>query len=332
MAAGRAARLLELVMVLVAAGRQGLSKQELFEAVDDYAESEPGLALEKKFQRDVEELRELGIPLETEDADGTGRGHRWRIVDGPSAGELELEPQELALLEAAALAWREGALTAQSERSLAKLRALGVDAVAPTHAASARLRARERAFEPVAAAIDEGRRIEFSYRKQGATADERRRVDPHVLVQLGGRWLLQGFDLERGDERRFLLARIRGAVKTGQRGSSEHPAPADAAERARASLEALAASQRARVRVRPDTDAALRLPRRAGAEPGAELVELPFADLELLADELAGYGPEIEVLGPDALVDAVRERRAAVAAAHAPIGDAPTTMTEEAAR
>jgi proteasome accessory factor B len=43
---------------------------------------------------------------------------------------------------------------------------------------------------------------------------------------------------------------------------------------------------------------------------------LHYADLNILADELAGYGPEVLVMAPPELRDAVRQRLERTAQAH----------------
>jgi proteasome accessory factor B len=45
-------------------------------------------------------------------------------------------------------------------------------------------------------------------------------------------------------------------------------------------------------------------------------VVLHFVDVNILADELSGFGPEVLVLSPPALRDAVVERLRGVVAAH----------------
>jgi proteasome accessory factor B len=42
-----------------------------------------------------------------------------------------------------------------------------------------------------------------------------------------------------------------------------------------------------------------------------------YSDTALLADELAGYGPEVRVVSPPRLVDAVRQRLRVTVDAHA---------------
>jgi proteasome accessory factor B len=54
---------------------------------------------------------------------------------------------------------------------------------------------------------------------------------------------------------------------------------------------------------------------RVGSGDGAVL-RLHYSDLALLADELGGFGPEVEVLAPATLREAVRDRLVRVGSDH----------------
>ena len=66
--------------------------------------------------------------------------------------------------------------------------------------------------------------------------------------------------------------------------------------------------------VEPGTEAALRLARRA--QPAEQGVRVPFVDVHIFADELASYGPEVRVVEPAALRDAVLTRLRSTLARH----------------
>ena len=80
---------------------------------------------------------------------------------------------------------------------------------------------------------------------------------------------------------------------------SDVPVPG-AAQNALEDLDRLWSANTAVVEVRTGSDAALRLGKRDAAETptGENLLTLHFTDLNILADELAGYGPEVLVLSP----------------------------------
>lgn len=314
-------RLFSLVLALLAT-ETGLTKADILSSVQGYRQRyRPGgdnASLERQFERDKEDIRDLGVPLESLElpADqGAAQYTRYRIPKGqydlPS--DVSFTPQEIALLDLAALAWREGSLSGESRRALLKLRSLGIESEEPLIGFAPRLRARDAAFDPLRAAIERRRVVRFGYLKPGESRVQQRRVAPEALVQFGGRWHVHGRDHGARAPRTFLLSRIAGRVE--ETAETFEATPGDPAERARAGLRAVTAANRAVLEVEPDTDAAARLGSR-GEELGAGRLAVHFTDPALFADEVASFGPEVLVLEPPELVAAVRGRLAAVAAAH----------------
>lgn len=315
-------RLFHLVLALIATDT-GLTKSQILSTVEGYAQryvaGADNASLERQFERDKDDLRDLGIPLETIDqlgADGDTKLQRYRVSRDayPMPDDVAFTADELALLSLAGQVWREGSLSDDSRRALTKLRGLGVtigDAVigvAPT------LRALDRAHNPLTVAISRGRQVEFSYLKPGDARPELRRVSPLALVQHEGRWHLLAYDEVRDGERTFLLQRIVGTVRQ-RAGAARTAAPGDA-ERALAELAELWRHNVATVRTQPGSEADVVLRNRRGSHSEGEVLHVRSTDLTLLADELAGFGDEVQVLGPPALVDAVVERWERVVAAH----------------
>ncbi|WP_066038827.1 helix-turn-helix transcriptional regulator [Herbiconiux solani] len=317
-------RLFSLVLALLATDA-GLTKNEILSTVQGYrqryAVRGDNASLERQFERDKDDIRELGVPLETieDPADvGNNQALRYRIPRGAYElpADIAFSAEETTLLNLAAMAWREGSLSRESRRALLKLRSIGAETSDPVLGYAPRIRTRDAAFDPLSDALDKHVTASFSYLKPGEPAARLRTVEPLALVQHQGRWHLKAIDQRVGEPRTFLLARIVGPVRLG-RTPLEVP-PGNHAELALAELEEIWQQNVAELEVVPGTDAAVRLSRRRGARvEGDDRVLVHFTDLALLADELAGFGPEVRVLGPDALVDAVIARLRAAVAAHA---------------
>jgi proteasome accessory factor B len=321
-------RLFSLVLALLST-ESGLTKAEILTNVQGYRQRfTPGgdnASLERQFERDKDDVRELGIPLETIETPGAAGNNqtlRYRIPKGEYdlPVDVRFTPDESALLSLAAMAWREGALSADSRRGLLKVRsagseddegagALGVDAYAP------RLRARDVAFEPLRAALDRAAAVRFDYITPGQHEARRRQVAPLALVQHGGRWMLAAHEFASGSDKNYLLSRIVGPVTPYEVG--QHPAPAGAGERTLTELERIWASRTARIRVAPGSDAERRLARRRDTETDdAGVLVLHHVDPQILAEELAAFGPEVQVLEPADLRDRVTSRLHALVADH----------------
>jgi len=319
--ASKTERLLNLVICLLST-RQFLLKEQIRRAVPQYAECPTDEAFDRMFERDKDELRDLGIPLQT------GSNNAWfddevgyRVDRSAYAlPDVRFEPDELAVLGLAARVWAQASLAAPAARALLKLRADGVE---PDDEAllgiEPRVRTTEPAFEPVYAAVRDRRAISFPYRTQGAGETTLRHLEPWGIVSRYGRWYVVGHDRDRDATRVFRLSRIAGPVQPlGGAGQVRVPDGVDV-RREVAAMVPLPRRGDAVLQVRAGRGHALR--RRAvsvggGADGWDELV-LSFADAEYLAEEVAGYGPDVRVIAPDELRDAVVRRFTAVAEAHA---------------
>jgi len=301
----------------------GLTKSEILSSVRGYSQRyAPGgdnANLERQFERDKDDIRELGVPLETIEPLGEpGDNHnlRYRIPKGAYdlPEDVRFTSDETALLNLAGMVWREGSLNAESRRALVKLRALGIAADEPLLGYAPRLRLRDAAFEPLTQAIDRRQVVRFSYLKPGEARAREREVIPLALVQYDGRWHLSGEEVASGDAKTFLLRRIVGKVAAGKAAPAR---PGDHKARALADLEAVWEAGVADLEVRAGSDAALRLAHRRGTtETAPGILRVHYVDLAILADELAGFGPEVLVLDPPALREALIERLKATVVDH----------------
>jgi len=205
------------------------------------------------------------------------------------------------------MVWREGSLSAESRRALIKLRSLGVAADEPVIGYAPRVRVRDAAFEPLNAALGRGALVRFSYLKPGEAESRVRTVAPLALVQHQGRWHLYADEPGQPVRKTFLLRRIVSKVETT--GTTFELPEGDLSAIALHELEEIWNGNTAVVEVAPGSDAATRLHKRRGTvETGPSTLELHFSDANILADELAGFGPEVLVIAPESLRDAVRAR------------------------
>ncbi|HZK60127.1 MAG TPA: WYL domain-containing protein [Cryobacterium sp.] len=335
-------RLFSLVLALIAT-EIGLTKSDILSTVQGYRQRySPGgdnASLERQFERDKDDIRELGIPLETiEPQDDPGSNHhlRYRIPKGlyNLPADVSFSPDELMLLKLAATVWREGSLSAESRRALTKLNSLGVDSTDPVLGYAPRLRAREASFEPLSKAMDRGQVVAFLYLKPGESAPRRRVVAPRAVVLHDGRWHLYGTDQDAAATRTFLLSRIVGPVAFVT-GATFTPDGEGKAQEALDELDALWNANIAEVEVEPGSDAAIRLGKRRASgstdvPTDGSVLTLHYTDLNILADELAGYGPEVQVRSPGPLRQAVKARLVGVLAAHTPAEGRATTGEAQA--
>ncbi|MGI4895187.1 MAG: helix-turn-helix transcriptional regulator [Janthinobacterium lividum] len=321
--ARRTERLLNLVIAL-SATRRRLTKEQIRTAVPQYADCATTVAFERMFERDKEDLRELGVPLDSGGEDplfGDELGYR---IDREAFAlpEIQFTPAELAILSLASRVWQQASLAGPATRALVKLRSLGVE---PDESSlvgvEPRVRTSEPAFDPLYAATRDRAPVSFTYRRSGGEPTLRH-VEPWNIVSWHGRWYLVGFDRDRGDSRVFRLSRVSSAVKRiGRAGSYDVPEGVDPRQLVAGTV-GEATTRPARLLVRRGAGLALR--RRASGTVAAALEEgggddevadsrddeitLDVGDVEMSADEIATYGADVVVLDPPELRDAVLRR------------------------
>lgn len=338
-ASGRSAvpseqRVFSLVLALVASP-EGSTKSALLSSVHGYSDryrvGEANVALDRQFERDKEQLRALGIQIETLDSPlepGNNQLTRYRVskerLEFPA--DLRFSERELMLLRLAALAWSEGSLSAESRRAAMKLESLGAGLDAQHLGVAPRLGTAEPAAAPLQRAIDAQRIVTFDYTMPERESPLLRRVAPLRMHRVEGRWHLIAWDLDRDAGRVFLLSRISADVRVTAKGY-----PVELREHTEALVDELLHrrdERRARVQVRRGSVAEARLAPRAIAEQvsadegdGIELT-LNMLDTYVLAAELVGYGADVIVCEPAELRDLVITRLRAVAGAHTEVNHA----------
>jgi proteasome accessory factor B len=316
MSAKKTERLLNLVICLLHT-RRFLSVQEIRSAVPGY-DSGSEEAFRRMFERDKEELRDLGIPLETGSdtaAHDDELGYRIARRDY-ELPPISLEPDEAAALGLAARLWQSAPLAGATGSALLKLRAAGVDAPDTGGALEPRVGQGEPAFDACLSAVTQGRSLRFGYRASGRPAPEQRHVEPWGVVWWHGRWYVVGHDAARDDVRVFRLSRVVGAAEpVGEPGTVQVPAGTDL----RALVARMAGEEpngSATVRVRDGAAWALRreaMSARPDAD-GWQVLELGYSDPERFAQRVAGYGADVVVVAPPEARSAVVRRLEALSA------------------
>lgn len=323
MSQGKSERLMNLVIALLVT--RGYLPRERIRAVVEGYRDQSDEAFERMFERDKEELREIGIPIDVGSHDPVfddEPGYRIRR-DAFELPEIALEPDEAAVVGLAARVWQHARLARDTSGALLKLRAAGIDVDSDRLSlVEPRLTAAEGAFEPVWEATTSRTPIGFDYARPGQNGQSRR-VQPWAVLSWHGRWYLLAHDLDREAPRMFRLSRVTGEVRpTGARGSYQVPADLDVRAVA-TQLSPPGADGTARLRLREGAGLALRRRASQVSAPvdGWQDVTVPYGSDMELAGEVVELADDAVALEPAALRDAVVGRLRRLAAAAAPGGD-----------
>ncbi|MDY6998190.1 MAG: YafY family protein [Actinomycetota bacterium] len=314
-------RLMNLVIALLST-RTFISADRIRETVYGYSGDGSDEAFSRMFERDKNELRDLGIPLETGRASTTDPTEGYRINrDAYALPAVDLTPDEAAAVAVATQLWESPELITATQGALLKLRAAGVDIEAgegdiaiTSTAALPGLRGSEEVLGILLSAIDSGQAVQFGHRPARSEPYVTRTVEPWGVVTDRGRWYLVGHDRDRDAVRTFRLSRIGAEVTAvGAPGSVHPPEDVNLREIVARVVGDWPSSGQARVWVADGRATALRQrgtligPSTLGGRPGAEItIEIGMVDR--LAREVASYGADAVALEPDALREDVLAR------------------------
>jgi proteasome accessory factor B len=305
-------------------------------------------SIEKRFDRDKAELRNMGIPVEYVDG-GSPEASGYIIPrDRFFLREINLDRLDTLILS---LAGRSGPVTVGSplikEAFASALRKLAVDAPLTEADDLPAVRASllqvssghgkvTEILQTICSAVYARRTIAFAYQGRRDADPTKRRVDPYGLGLDRGEWYLAGRCHERDDVRLFRLSRVQGNVNlTGASDAAnefeipqgfsieQHLFREDwdygSAEPTRVELElprplALQIRHQSRLRFSflaggPDE-----------AETATSRIEVRAASPERMADWILSLGPAVKVLEPETLARVVDERLEAHAALYAEEG------------
>ncbi|MFC4000431.1 helix-turn-helix transcriptional regulator [Prauserella oleivorans] len=271
----------------------------------------------RTLRRDVERLRALDYPVHST----TGTAGGYRLGAGRNLPPLLLDDEE-AVAVAVALATAAGGNVAgieeSSMRALAKLQqvlparlrprlaAVGsVAAAVPHHDAPPVDPAR---LALLAAASRDSELVSFHYTGRRADPGERR-VEPHHLVTVRGRWYLVAYDPERDGWRTFRVDRMEGLLAT-RRPFRRRPLPAaDPATYLRDSFDSASYRYTARLTIGlPESEVRSRLPTRVPGELTPAGPDRCHARLSADSAELVvHYIAAIAALGAEFTLDAPEE-------------------------
>jgi proteasome accessory factor B len=261
-------------------------------------------AFRRAFERDKQDLRAMGIPIELVASDAFKEQPDAYIIpkDRYYLPELDLEPDELAALKLAA-----DAVLGAGEEASNGLMKLSIDSASspwngPRVVWGADVATEQPLLGPIWSAQLERVPISFEYERPNGDRSERH-LEPFGLVHRRGNWYVVGRDIDRDDVRSFRLSRIRSDI-TIDDGSYEVPAGFDAAGYVAGEAFEIGGVVRdvAVIRFRPKlrwwAERAWPQATKRDTDNGSLEIEIPLANMDALVSWAIGFGDDVEIVAP----------------------------------
>ena len=158
------------------------------------------------IERDVRELRDLGVPARYQD------GEVWVVKDLYELPAVDLTAKEASVVGLAADLSKPGSLGEFARSGWTKLAASGatrsMDAPALMSVSNDIFQLRPDALRAIVKCVQAKQRISFDFVRAPGKDAERRVVDPWGVVSLNNRAYFVGYDIDRDDVRVFRLKKV----------------------------------------------------------------------------------------------------------------------------
>lgn len=307
-------RLLNLLITLADSPRPR-STSWITGKVDGYGGSPD--TVRKQFERDRSVITELGVRLiETTAVDDDGHTEKYFAIDEAAsfrtpadftagqwnavtaAGSWAMEPDLARVAQAAVTKLVPDSPVTTTDSAVPVIGAVP-DATDLT----------DSDVRMINQALDHGLQLQFNYWPRLTAEPQRRTLEPWGVAAVDGRLFLTGFDLDREDQRTFLLSRIADLELPGLPCTRKVPSR-PVRELVASGLEATATLVTAEILFR--TDGALELRDKATGpvrpHPEGEIRTVGPVDRDWLVRTASAWAPDAVVLGPPDLVAEIISR------------------------
>ncbi|MBI1350858.1 MAG: WYL domain-containing protein [Actinomycetales bacterium] len=317
----RTERLLNLVICLMATAVP-VTRADIRRQIPGYADAASDASFERMFERDKDELRSMGIPVETVQDPSTKEVLGYRIrQESYALPPVDLTLEERAAVAVAAQVWGQAVVAPVAEVAMRKLESADDGPWVPADIrGTVQLTTSDAALLPLMTALRLDRVVVFPYRTPADQEPHTRTVSPWGLRSSGGGWFMVGHDHDREAVRTFRLSRITGPVNvTAQARAVTAPDDFDinAVDGGAAGPRMEEGGVDAVLRVAPRRASSLRRRAVAPDDPWeASVITVRAHTWDQLVPLICAAGPDATVLEPDELAARVRKRLSAIRDAH----------------
>lgn len=215
MSSRKTERQLDLLFILLNTSRP-LTRDALRLKIEDYREQASAEAFERMFERDKEDLREIGVPIETRKLSSLFDDEFGYIVSIKDFGVKEtlFDSDEINELTRAALVWKDSLLSSGARLGLVKTATQFGKLIDINQDFEISELLADHIYIQITEAVTHGFIIEFNYTKPHDAAPIVRRVYPTNLTTAGPFVHLYAYDFKDDTNKIFNISRISGEVST----------------------------------------------------------------------------------------------------------------------
>jgi proteasome accessory factor B len=213
MSSRKTERQLDLLFILLHASRP-LTRESLRIKIEDYREQASAEAFERMFERDKEDLREIGVPIETRKLSSLFDDEFGYLVSIKDFGVKEtlFTSDEINELTRAALVWKDSLLSSGARLGLVKTATQVGKLIDINQDFEISEIIADHIYIQITEAVTHGLIIEFNYTKPHDKAPSLRRVYPTNLTTAGPFVHLYAYDFKDDTNKIFNISRISGEV------------------------------------------------------------------------------------------------------------------------
>jgi predicted DNA-binding transcriptional regulator YafY len=222
MSSRKTERQLDLLFILLNASRP-LTRESLRIKIEDYREQASAEAFERMFERDKEDLREIGVPIETRKLSSLFDDEFGYLVSIKDFGVKEtlFTSDEINELTRAALVWKDSLLSSGARLGLVKTATQVGKLIDINQDFEISEIIADHIYIQITEAVTHGLIIEFNYTKPHDKAPSLRRVYPTNLTTAGPFVHLYAYDFKDDTNKIFNISRISGEVSTQEPSENE---------------------------------------------------------------------------------------------------------------
>ena len=314
----KAERLINLTMALLET-RRPLGKEEIFANVAGYSGTPE--AMERMFERDKDDLRDLNIEILVEAKDkyfDDEVGYRIAKVNFEMP-TTDFTSSEIYWLSVAANIWRGAALENLAQDALFKIQSTNAEYLPMEPLASMPIiQTSEPIFFALWSSINQKEFISFQYKGIDGVITKRE-VAPYSLVSRRGHWYLIAKERSSNEFKRFRLSRFQSQPEiVSAENAFEISADYDVNDYIEDISEHLI--EKAEILMKPGSGGAIRQLGKFeildSSDAEWERIQLENVDFDLLVYNILWCGPDVKVIKPENLVKSVTQGLSEVLSKH----------------